>query len=356
MWFVRSLVIGVSLLVGLVLVLPAALILAPFLGVSWLVRTLSRLGRRQRLSVPWQELVDYEPEIGWRPKPDLDVYGRADDVFHLTTDRDGWRGVVPLEEADVVVVGDSFAFGHGADDERMYAAFTGDVGIKAVGSDGYDMTHGLLWMERLAPHLQGKLVVWFVFYGNDLWENLLPAMGHYRKPFVRPIADSDDWEIATEHVGPDPWPFGGSRNYHEPLAEICCEDSELQVRVARSCGYLIQRAQRVCAETGASLAVVGIPDRVQLTRRGVAKLRRLAPKDGTVDVTLTDQMLRRACDQSGVTFVPLSEHLTARDYLIQDIHWQPSGHRKVGRILRNLWAAPGTLRSLKGEEPAKGRG
>jgi hypothetical protein len=334
----RRLVSGAALLVGLLLVLPAALVVVILLGAAASTRWLSAAGPRARAAVPWRELVEYEPTVGWRPRASLDVFGLADDVFHLTTGDDGWRGQVPFDRADVVVFCDSFAFGHGADDDRMFTAFTGDVEVKPIGSDGYDMVHSVLWIERSAEHLSGKTVVLLPFYGNDLLENLLPAMGRYRKPFVRQEPHRGSWEVVTDHVGPEPWPFPTSTDYHAPLAEICCEGSDLQLRVAASCEFLIGRAHEVCGSAGADLIVVGVPDRIQLTDRGRGRLQQLAPSGRTVDAALPDRMLADICDRLGVRFVALSDHLRASDYLVQDIHWRTSGHRKVGRLLAELAA------------------
>jgi hypothetical protein len=331
----RWLAIGVALIIGLLLVLPAVLVVALLHSVAWSTRRMSAATPRDRAAVPWRELVVYEPTVGWRPKASLDAFGRADDVFHLTTGADGWRGQVTFEEADVVVFGDSFSFGHGADDDQMFTAFTGDVKVKPIGSDGYDMVHSLLWVERSAAQLAGKTVVLFPFYGNDLYENLLPAMGRYRKPFVRQSPDGS-WEVVTDHVSVEPWPFPTSGNYHTPLAEICCEGSGLQVRVAGSCDHIIGRVRKICGEAGAELVVVGVPDRIQLTDRGRRRLQQLAPSGRTVDPSLPDRMLADICDRLGVRFVALADHLGANDYLVQDIHWRTSGHRKVGRILAEL--------------------
>ena len=51
----------------------------------------------------------------------------------------------------------------------------GEVRIKSIGSPAYSLVHSLMWMERMAPLLEGKLVVWFVYNGNDLADNVYPA-------------------------------------------------------------------------------------------------------------------------------------------------------------------------------------
>lgn len=325
----------VAALIAGVLLLPILAFAALLGSAAWTTRAVARKLRFAPPSARWQDFVQYEPVIGWRPRPDLDLYAQADEVFPLTTGPDGWRGRVPIEEAELVVFGDSFAFGHGTPEEKMYTQWCGELLVKPIGSDGYDMVQGLLWMEQLAPQLAGKLVVWFVYYGNDLWDNLQPNTHRYRKPFVRHLDPHSGWEIVTDHVSPEPWPFESHRSDNARLAEICSH-SPLKERVFSACDYLVRRADSVCKDIDAQLCVVGIPVRSQLTRRGQAQLARLAPDGHRVDPYLPDKMLQETCHRLGVAFVPLSAHLSPRDYLLQDIHWQLSGHKRVGRLLRDL--------------------
>lgn len=331
----RSILVFLALLVGLVLVLPVVLVALGLAAVAGLTRLIASGLQRSPRAAQWRELVQYEPVVGWRPRPNLDTYAWADDVFHLTIGPDGWRGKLPLAQADVVVFGDSFSFGHGADDRDMYTEFCGGLRVKSIGSDGYDMVHGLLWMQRLAPELAGKLVVWFVYYGNDLHENLLPNMGKYRMPYVRQRGEDGGWEVVTDHVSPEPWPFRSPTSYHPIMADFSCP-TPFSRRVFSACEYLVSEAHAICERAGAQLAVVGVPDRVQLTRRGRAKLARLAPRGQEFDVHRPDKQLGEICRRLDIPFVPLSAQLTARDYLVHDIHWRRSGHRKVGAVLKRL--------------------
>src|SRR3990172_7833003 len=157
--------------------LVAALLLAPavpFVVVAILTRSLSRF--LERRAVTWQELLEFAPTVGWRPKPNLNTYARADKVFQLTTDTEGWRGQRSIGESEVIVFGDSFAFGYGVDDKAFFANIKSKVRIKAIGANGYNMVQALQWMERLSSQLKGKLVVWFIFVGNDLYDNLQPNL------------------------------------------------------------------------------------------------------------------------------------------------------------------------------------
>jgi hypothetical protein len=105
-----------------------------------------------------------------------------------------------MEQADTVVFGDSFAFGYGVDDTDHFANHVPRHAVKAIASPAYSMVHGLLWMERLADRLADKTVIWLVYSGNDLVDNLRPAMATYRMLFVR--EHDGTWEIVTDHVSP----------------------------------------------------------------------------------------------------------------------------------------------------------
>jgi hypothetical protein len=331
----RSLLVFIALVAALFLVLPVVAVGLVFVAVAGFVRLAESTFRSGPQPGPWRDLVQYEPDIGWRPRPNLDSYATADDRFHLTTGPDGWRGQTPIEDADVVVFGDSFSFGHGADDDAMYTAFCDDLRVKAIGSDGYNMVHGLLWMKRLAPKLSGKLVVWFVYYGNDLHENILPAMGRYRMPYLAERPDQRGWEVVTDHVSPEPWLMPTPKSYHPVLAELCC-DTHFSKRVFAACEHLIAEVNQICNHAGARLVIAGIPDRVQLTRPGRAKLATLAPQKACFDPAYLDNQMGLLCRGQDVSFVPMSDRLSARDYLVHDIHWRRTGHQKAARLLKEV--------------------
>ena len=93
-------------------------------------------------------------------------------------------------------------------------------------------------MQRYAPQLQGKLVVWFIYFGNDLYDNLAPDMYGYRTPFVREANGA--WEMVTHHISPDKWPLTSTANatdYYQKLAELvvhpCSPDGP--IRLVNTC-------------------------------------------------------------------------------------------------------------------------
>ena len=93
--------------------------------------------------VPWTELMAFDPELGWRPRPDLDAHYLAQTGMTCSawspTGTAG-RGHGSLDESAVVVIGDSFAFGYGVDAGKSFADLNPRLTIKA--DRGARLQHG----------------------------------------------------------------------------------------------------------------------------------------------------------------------------------------------------------------------
>jgi hypothetical protein len=244
-------------------------------------------------------------------------------------------------DSQVVVFGDSFAWGHGIDDENFFSHLTGAVKVKTVGSDGYNLVQELLWMRRLAPQLRGKLVVWFIYFGNDLYENLTPDICGYRAPFVRPLNGTGVWEIVSSHISPRKWFYapgsnGYRRDYYAKLAELCSR-SFLSDRAYKACEYLLREGRDLCRKSGAELVVMTIPDVTQLTGPGNAFLLRRGGDPNSFNPDFPDLRIGEICEGLGIRLVRLKDELSRTDYKVAgDCHWTATGHRKVADLLVQL--------------------
>lgn len=332
----RFLLAGIGGALGLLLCIPLVVLAAPFWFVSAVASLLVRgLGLLRARATPWVEMIAYEPEIGWRPKAGLKLRVRAERTITVTTDADGWRGAASIDESDVLVFGDSFAFGHGTDDRFFFADRVHNAKVKALGADGYNMVQELLWMRRLGRRLDGKLVVWLVFYGNDLFDNLTPDLFGYRQPFVRKRADARSWEIVTEHVSEAPWPRH-NRGYHaDMLAEICTPTYRSR-RAFAAADALIGWADEIVTGCGGTLVVVGAPDPAQVDPARVPDLRRRSPDPARFDPHLPDRSIRQVCEDLGVGFETLTGRLEPGDFLLTDVHWTPDGNRRLAQLIEEL--------------------
>lgn len=336
MTLARNLLGALAVPLALLLALPAMIVAAPFLAVGAASRAISAL--LDRSASEWHELIRYEPELGWRPRSDVDTHHRdlGGDVYRVRTDADGWRGThTSVGEAEVVVVGDSFAYGNAVDDRDFFANVAREPRIKAVGAPGYDMVQELLLLGRYREALEGKLVVWLLYPGNDLADNLRPHMSRYRAPFVREV--DGGWEIVTRHVSTDEWPFPSRRPNYETYVDICSPGTLASRRSFAACSWLLARGKQTCEEANARLAVVSVPDLSDLVRgqiRGVLQENPGAAERFEADYA--DRRIGEICSELDLPFVALSDHLTGRDYRRRDVHWNRRGNRRVAAVLAEL--------------------
>jgi hypothetical protein len=334
----RVLLSGCGVLCGYLLAAPLLVAGLPFLIVGLLTRGIARIVEPEFVS--WNALVEFDPTFGWKPRANVNTYHISDDVFHTTTDGNGWRGKATIADSQLVVFGDSFVFGYGIDDRHFFADLSSTPRIKAIGACGYNMVQEFLWMQQLSPQLAGKLVVWSIYCGNDLYDNLTPDMCGYRTPFMRKVDGKDQWEVVTSHISPARWftPTGlRQTNYAGKLAELCGPGA-LSQRAYSACEFLIGKGRDLCDDVNARLVVLTIPDPALLTpggRRALLKRGRVDP--ARFDPDFPDRNIERICATLGVPFIASKRHVGIRCHNRYDCHWNTEGHRRIADILTTVY-------------------
>jgi hypothetical protein len=284
--------------------------------------------------VKWKDLIQFDSIVGWKPKPSMRGFCAADgaDVFYVETDEDGWCGATTLEKSPIVVFGDSYAFGY-AVNRPFFRVLPVEPPIKAIGAPGYNMVQELMLITQFASRLSGKLVVWFIYPGNDLTDNLSPAMTTfgYRMPFLMETDSRGGWRIVTSHIRSDKW-FAGARYEWNRKISAVFGKNRFSDRVYAACEFLIDRGQTVCEQAGAKLIVLTIPWTVQfdpLPWAGVTDL--------TIDPDRPEKTIAEICRRLGVEFVSGKTHFTARHYIPGEGHLNEEGHRQLAAILHQLY-------------------
>jgi lysophospholipase L1-like esterase len=141
------------------------------------------LSEEAQLRLHWQEVGRSEsaqsmtmpdPRFGYLLRPHFTGRtSRGDFHFTFHTDEHGFRNPSPWPaQADVVVVGDSLAFGYGVDDEQAWPRLVGKAlpGTKIInlGVAGFGPQQYLRALESYGFALHPKLVLFMLFSGNDL--------------------------------------------------------------------------------------------------------------------------------------------------------------------------------------------
>ena len=343
MLFIRNILAIIVSMLGMLLFVPI-LILGLFLQlISSLTQIITHLIEPKCQN--WTDIVEFNPKVGWKPIANLNTHYKTMDneVCHTITDSEGWLGKKNFSESDIVVVGDSYAFGWGVDIGNSYIEVDPNLRIKAVGSPGYSMVHELILMRQLSTQLAEKLVVWFICLQNDLYDNLRPENQYfYRTPFVRNVNDGTEWEIVTSHVNSTKWPYPTLKENCHQLFGKSCMQGPLSKHVYSACNFLIREGHDTCKKVGAHLVVMTIPCKEQLKDFGQSGRRKIAShlvnvNENEIDPAYPDQRFSDICSKLGIPFYAGRNFLNLKDYKIHDCHWTEQGNRRVARFLADIY-------------------
>jgi len=324
--------------IGYLLVIPVSLIIVPF----WIFGAFINLiywilTKRGAL---WGDIIQFKPEIGWQPRPNLNTryFDRIGDSCRIVTDEEGWPGMNSIDESEIVVFGDSFAFGYGSDIDRAYFSMVNGYSIKPISAPGYNMVQELMLMRRYAQKLRGKIVVWFICLENDLADNLKPYNPKfYTNPYLRNNNGTDEWEIVTRHVDYNQWSYGDKGISNVTLYAHICAESEYSNRVFSAVQYLLKEGKDICKKNGAQLTVISIPYKTQLSKTGIKKLSKQLNGRGKIDPDYPDKKINGICHELDIPFIAGTSHLSLNDYKIRDGHWNFRGNRKVAQIIQDFY-------------------
>lgn len=189
--------IVVSTVVGLLLVEVGYRALRdPSLLVQW--PNFAAAHRAQRVPT----LLPYDSEIGFFPSPNIDRPGEH-------TDAEGFRVMPPLPEGatvdgPIVAVGDSFAYGLGADDHETWpAVLQTDLRRRTInaGVRGFGFDQSVLFAERLNRRFKPSAIV-LSFISDDLRRSEMSRLWNIEKPWFE-VADGKAVLHRSRAASPD---------------------------------------------------------------------------------------------------------------------------------------------------------
>ncbi len=322
---------GVSLLVSILL----AELSVRFLFPEWAPRT-------GRLAEFWT----YDPDFGWAHKPGYS--GRFSSFgfdVAVRTNSQGFRGPdrplkLPAEQRRVVVLGDSFTWGFGVEEDETFVsqmdAGLGDgFDVVNLGVSGYSTDQELL-LYRQHGRRYGADVVVLVVATNDFAMNVSPiAYLLYGKPVFR--RESGSLQLTNTPVPRTPLlerVLVGTAQQSYLLTGLNRIREQLRVSAALEQPSSVEAAaeSRPFPKTEAEHVTVAL----------IEALRRDVEADGArllvvlVEDIYGGDMFRGELRGLGLDLVSLDEVLTRGEegmYLPDGLHWTAAGHARVKRAV-----------------------
>jgi hypothetical protein len=353
-----------------------ASLLLVFLGVEAALRI---LGSEIPSSHPLGAFHRFDPEIGWTGAPEVDRSFQlhfGERTFPRTVrvrqNRLGLRGEeIPLRrnpgKERVVVLGDSFLWGWGVDDEDTFSArLSKRAGVEVVtlACSSYGTIQEMLLFERTgAAYRPGMVVVGF--HANDPDDNVdsfggrrpygaLCASGELvlrNEPVARRIESpvrvwlydhsraalflGDRWQrfVATLH--------GAEKAIARPYVprSLFRDDPDFERKwdVTRAA---LDRLARSIRGAGAQMLLVAIPHPIQvLDERRKLDLADLGRSESDVDLDRTFDRLRAYAEERGARFLDLRPALRSGEKPYNErpeFHWTPAAHDEAARAVSDL--------------------
>ncbi len=342
----------------------------------------------------------YDPTLGWVGKPNVDDTFDAPDTHHqVHQNRYGFRGptieFARTRARRVVVLGDSFVWGLGVDDDELFTTLLAHdssprLEVVNLGVSGYGTDQELLLWQQLGQRFRPDLVLLVVTPWTDLYDNQFAERYDYPKPLFRwdeatanlvltgvPVPQRTAAQVATaspDQTAPSapglrliarsalvsnavlalarvPSVRGAlersgiifSRNPGQPWEDRFFEQppnaqtANGWVLFGRLLSALADSVQR----TGAELVVVVVPSPMQVYPDLWADFERAHPRppDHPLDPELPARLVTELCNERHLRVIDLQPGLrdAAHDdpylYYRWNMHWTTSGHRIVANIL-----------------------
>lgn len=120
------------------------------------------------------------PKDSWSGRPPSDIERKSlmpatlREPIVFTYDRWGYRNKTDLDTADIALIGDSYVEGwYVSDEETAASRLQSYLGrpVANLGVAGYGPRQEAIVLRTDAPKFAAKVVVWFFFEGNDLYDD-----------------------------------------------------------------------------------------------------------------------------------------------------------------------------------------
>jgi hypothetical protein len=283
--------------------------------------------------------------------------------FDIECDNNGFRNDHEIQQAPVVLIGDSFLEWALVSKSELISDRLGrmlQVEVANLGQPAYGPQQELIVLRRYGLSLQPKVVLWFFFEGNDLldvarYERTIQNVDEIMKERTsikeRSFANNALLVLAGL-TSPRPSDDEARRRSGRFLKGQGEEDSTLyfaypgaplseqdlaSLRTAQSC---FLQAQQLCANAGAKLAFVYVPTKYRVYRDFCE-----FPDDGygkSWVINDLPSMLESWCKTEALPYLDLTPSLKESAsrgelvYFSDDGHWNGRGHEVVTQAIASF--------------------
>jgi len=360
--------------------LPTLLVCLGVLAGLVLAESFLRFQKHRIRSSEYQDpgLLAYDSLLGWKLTPGWKgVHKHLDFQVSYTVNPYGFRGDFSREPGGggrrIAVVGDSFTFGFGVEDDETFVHLlnerspTGHLFLN-FGIPGYSTDQEYLLIRERLPRFSPDVILLVVYPGNDLFDNELPypLQGNRPKPFFEttpgglvlknipvPLAEKPPGQrrvdLKTVVLGESSRPDGRLERFlsrfelyarlqmalqtisHRPVAFGNRFDSALDLFEA-----IVNETRVLCERKGVDLRLVLLPGASFLTRPGSPSAQyqeylreKIMERQETMGAPITDlasALARRYPSDIGPWYHPHEGHLT------------PLGHEVVAEVLAEVFS------------------
>jgi len=297
---------------------------------------------------------------------ELDPYAR---IVTFQTDRQGFRNGEELHQADVVVIGDSFAEAGNVPEAETFTKVVGrKLGCTSrnLGRAGYGPPTELIVLRKYGLDCRPKIVIWQIAESNDLGDSFsFQKWDEAGRPRFFDFEADRNWlrtqawkqrsptfrafDVLRNH-DPRTWPYDGWFRDHagveHPMRFLDAPDLECSMRDnfgwPKLAGSIAEGAA-LCRSNQIQLLVVLVPVKYRVMGPYTRFPNRKSPQPRSVADPSYDQtlggLLNSLCGSLGVPYVDATERFEARAsegeivYQPYDTHLSSIGHEVVANLV-----------------------
>ncbi len=336
------------------------------LGAFESTNALSVTGRHADRELLWQHDPYYRYEKPYQGNLGAALCRPPDPLQTVAVryDRHGFRNRSDLQQADIVVIGDSYIEGYMTSEEKLATTLLGQLQGKTVanlGHSGYGPQQELVVLTRYGLPLHPQIVIWAFFEGNDfedaeryeenvarggspLWRNVW-SRSLTRNVLARTLRPAKAC-IPNTKIEQYQAQFMDRLHLATPVLFAPSEMKPFSESRLNKALLSIAEAARLCREQNIEFIVAFVPEKYRVYRDlPNVTWSSKAMESWTVNGAPTEMARRLANLQLDIHFVDLTPALRIASrmglttYLPDDTHWTDVGNRVVAARLDEALAS-----------------